>query len=107
MAQTVIVPTGVLLGAGETTVYTAGAGGPSKGYIRFSNVDTVARSLNAFVYTGAGPGADTTRLVPTNFNLPAGMSIRVTFLLSASYKITATSSSANKINAVPYGLETT
>ena len=106
MANTYITPTGVTLGTGETTVFTATT--ETMLMVRFSNVDTVTRNLNAFLYTGGGPGADATRLVPLDFPLGSGQQLELGPLyLPSGYTVTATASSANKINAIPNGIATT
>ena len=108
MADTYFVPTGVLVGTAETTVYTVPAATSAMVIIRFNNVDTVSRDLNVFCYTGAGPGSDVNRLLPTIFPLTSGQQYELGPLyLTAGFKVTATVSSASKINANPQGIETT
>ena len=76
--------------------------------VRFNNVDTVSRDLNVFCYSGAGPGSDLDRLLPTNFPLTSGQQYELgPVYLTTGMKITATSSSASKINAFLNGIETT
>ena len=108
MANVYLAPVGVLLGTSETTVYTAPGATSSMVVVRFNNVDTVTRVLDAWLYTGGGPGADATRLLPKSFSLAAGQQLEIGPLyLTAGYKIMATSDAANKISAMPFGIETT
>lgn len=107
MANSYFTPTGVTLAATETTIYTAPSATDSMVIIYFNNVDSANRTLNAFLYTGAGPGADATRIVPLNFTLvKEAQLILGPLYLPATYKVTGTSDVANKINALPVGVET-
>ena len=107
MANIYITPVGVTLDTSETTIYTTPASTEAMVIVRFANVDTVTRNLNAWVYS-SGSASDAKRIVPLDFQIVSGQQLELGPLyLSAGYKITATASSANKINAVPMGIETT
>jgi len=108
LANAYLTPTGVLLGVADTVVYTAPALTGTMVIVYFNNVDTANRKLNAFVYTGAGPGADITRILPTDFTLVKEAQLQLgPIYLPAGYKIAAKCDVANKINALPVGVETT
>jgi hypothetical protein len=108
MTSTYFTPVGVLLGTSETTVYTAPASTSTMVLLYINNDDTVTRLLNMWIYTGSGPGTDAQRLVPTDYSMSAGSRLELgPMYLTTDYKITGTGSSANKINVVPMGIETT
>lgn len=101
-------PDGVLISTTETTIYTAPSATKTMVVLYINNDDTSSRTLNAWVYTGSGPGTDAQLLLPKNYVMTAGARLEIGPLyLSQNYKITAIADVANKINIVPMGIETT
>jgi hypothetical protein len=108
MTNSYFTPTGVLLGTSETTIYTAPSSTSTMLLLYINNVDTSTRTLNMWVYSGAGPGTDAQRVVPKDYTLTAGSRLELGPLyVPTTYKVTGTSDSANKINVLPTGVETT
>jgi hypothetical protein len=108
MADNALAPVAVQIGVAETTVYTTPAATQANLIVHVSNATLAQRTINAYLYTGAGPGGDANRFLPEGFVLAAGQKLELGPLyLTAGYKVTMDCDVANGVTAIPIGIETT